>query len=555
MGDRAPHRELRPAWPRLGRKACCTALLAGLLLASGMPALGSELASRTALIVGIGSYQSPDVPRLDGVPHDIASATTMARAMGIPERNIRILRDQEATKSNILRALTELGESTPEGGRSLIYFSGHGTRWTDPQSRTCVEGFLTYDNQTIVNRELAEASKKLADKADKVISILDACHSGGYAGTATHVRSVGGTVLTPKFYYRAKGTEDACSKPVNMQTRSLLGEVTRIGGLKENFVQISSARPDEVAFDDAQNGGIATQGLRRCLLGTAKDIDGSGAVSLEEIRRCTQDFVNERLKPYKDIRPHHVTVSGARNLIPVAVKPPEPPVPAQPAPSPGASTQPIAVAPPPGASEPPTTVVAQPPAVQPPSSPAVAPPAPVPPPAPPAPPPEPALASLATLRDIEQQRNPRRVVQAKLAKTDLKIGKDTLDLSVVSSHDGYVYLVLLGSDAKSFYVLFPNGLDMDNRIRARQTLRLPRDAWQIKAAGPAGTNHLLVMVTDSPRSLDRLPLAPPAANEPFTYALNDLPGRRAVIDYLVGRGAGGASESFGAQILRVKEIP
>jgi hypothetical protein len=555
MGYRAPHGELILAWRHFGRSTCLAAFLAGLLLASCEPALGAEPASRTALIVAVGSYQSPDVPKLDGVPHDIASARTMARAMGIPDQNIRVLRDQEASKQKILQALAELGESTPAGGRSLIYFSGHGTRWTDPQSKTCVEGFLTYDNQTIVNRELAEATKTLADKADKVISIVDACHSGGYAGKPTYARSMGGTVLTPKFHYRARSADDACSKPVNMQTRSLLGEVIRIGGLQENFVQISSARPDEVAFDDAQNGGIATQGLRRCLLGTAKDLDRSGAVSLEEIRRCTQDFIDERLKPYKDIRPHHVTVSGARNLIPVAVKPPEPPGPAQPTPQPEASTQPVAVAPPPVVSETPTTVATPPPTAQPPASTPVVPPAPVPPPAPPAAPPEPVLASLATLRDIEQQRNPRRVVQARLAKPNLKVGKDTLDLSVTSSHDGYVYLVLLGSDAKSFYFLFPNGLDKDNRIRARQTLRLPREAWQIKAAGPAGTNHLMVMVTDSPRSLDQLPLAPPTANEPFTYALNDLPGRTAVIDYLIGRGAGGASESFGAQILRIKEVP
>jgi hypothetical protein len=167
----------------------------------------------------------------------------------------------------------------------------------------------------------------------------------------------------------------------------------------------------------------------------------------------------------------------------------------------------------------------------------------------------PALASLATLKDIEQQRNPKRKVEVKLSKPALKIGKDLLDLSIQSSHAGYVYLVLLGSDSKSFYVLYPNGLDQNNKILAGQTLRIPKPDWQIKSVGPAGTNHMLVMVSDSPRKLDSLVMAEPSASEPFTYALNNFEGRSALIRFLTSSGANGASESFGAKILSVKEVP
>ena len=178
------------------------------------------------------------------------------------------------------------------------------------------------------------------------------------------------------------------------------------------------------------------------------------------------------------------------------------------------------------------------------------------PPAPVKPPkPEPALASLATLKDIEQQRNPKRVVNVTLSKPTLKIGKDELDFKVTAKHDGYVYLVMLGSDAKSFYILFPNGLDGDNRISAGRPLRLPRPDWVVKAAGPAGTDQLLVMVSDSPRKLDGLTLAEPTATVPFTYALNTLGGRSALIDFLTGSGIDGKSESFGAKLLSLKEVP
>ena len=42
-----------------------------------------------------------------------------------------------------------------------------------------------------------------------------------------------------------------------------------------------------------------------------------------------------------------------------------------------------------------------------------------------------------------------------------------------SSHDGYVYLVMLGSDRRSFHLLFPNGLDRDNAPNAGSPLVLP----------------------------------------------------------------------------------
>ena len=165
------------------------------------------------------------------------------------------------------------------------------------------------------------------------------------------------------------------------------------------------------------------------------------------------------------------------------------------------------------------------------------------------------LASLATLRVIEQQSNPRRKVEVVLSRNSLKIGKDPLALTVKSSHDGYVHMVLLGSDRKSFYLLFPNGLDSDNRIRANQRLSLPRPDWKLVAQGPAGTDQLLVLVSDTPRDLKALTASLPDAAAPFTFSLNDLPGRAALIDFFAGRGVTGGSESFGAKLLSIQETP
>jgi hypothetical protein len=53
----------------------------------------AEPATRSALIVGVSTYASPEITPLEGVPFDIVSARTIARAMGIPESRITVLRD------------------------------------------------------------------------------------------------------------------------------------------------------------------------------------------------------------------------------------------------------------------------------------------------------------------------------------------------------------------------------------------------------------------------------------------------------------------------------
>jgi len=505
-----------------------------LMLFTTQVVVAQQSFNRAALIIGVGEYGYSGATPLGGVKYDMVSAAKIASAMGIPEDKVKYLQNSQATKTNILNALRQLGETSGEGSRTFVYFSGHGTR--QQAGNECVEGLLTYEGSTITNQEFAGATHKIAQSSDKFITLVDACHSEGVVPPKT--RALLQDQLTPKFYMKSGTAGDACSVIANYKTRSLLPEVTKLGALKENFVQISSSRPDEVSFDEPGKGGLATQGIRDCLLGQAKDINQSGAVTLEEVQQCAQRFVDGRLKNVPGIKPHHITVTGNRNLIPVQ-RPPTV----------------VAVATPPV--EPPKPVVAQPtppvivasPALQPPvtSSPPIAIHAPE-----KIPPQEPLLASLATLKDIEQQRNPRRVVDVKLSKPVMKIGKDSLDLSIKSSHDGFIYMILLGSDAKSFYVLYPNGLDKNNAIKAGQTVRIPKPDWEVKAVGPVGTNNLLVMVSDSPRKLNTLTMAEPTAAEPFTYALNDIGGRSALINFLTS--SDGKSESFGAKLVAIKEV-
>lgn len=621
--------------------------------------------NRSALIIGVGEYGSNKIPSLRGVPYDMESAKRIALAMGIPEKNIEIIRNSNATKENILSKLQNLGTNASEGSRNFVYFTGHGTRYLDNVAGGCVEGLLSYDGQAITNKEFANATNKLISNSDKVITMIDACYSEGVAPAKITSRSLMAE-LTPKFFLEKSGVQDTCARPSNQRSRGLLAESVRIGALQENVVQITSSRPDEISFDEPGKGGIATQAVRDCLLGKGKDIDASGAVSMKEVQQCAQEIIDSKFKNSPDYTPHHLTVSGNRNLIPV--QRPKPPVflaensnPVTSNPALALQNQPTQV---PTEEKPPSqsvtlalpikpianpvvsesTVLTKPPAIsnaqsivdqKPPNKPVDKPPVqlvttttpdkpsistPVSnsapstlspekiievlkpttsvlsqskPPAisaaqivaeqkPPekivdatnqiqvaqisqvesnkpeavfVPPKiEPALASIATLKEIQSQGNPKRTVSVSLNKSVLRIGKDSLDMTIKSSHDGYVYLVLLGSDASSFYLLFPNGLDQNNRVKAGQTIKIPKADWEVKANGPSGTDNLLVMVADSPRKLNSLTMAEPTTSEPFTYALNDIGGRGALIDFLTGSGLNGKSESFGSALVTIKEV-
>jgi hypothetical protein len=481
-------------------------------------------ANRHALIIGVGRYADAATPPLPGVRFDRESATQIAQAMQVPASNIHYLQDEQATGNAIRQAINDLTDKVQEGDRVFIHYSGHGTRYYDAAAGGCVEALRAYDegwSAMITNREMATMLKGITNKTDKLFVMYDACYSGGVAQAASVVRMRGYAntndegLLRPKF---ASSSEE-CARPVNVKTRNLVVETTEKGVLPVDIVHLSASRENEISFDDELKGGLATQFMRDCILRDAKDLDNSGAISMDEIRQCAQEKINKRLANDSMFKPPNLVLSGNESFVPawfsqssstaVTVAPPASAAPPAALPRPPASTAParppspsIAVV---------TPVPAAPPVVAPPN---VAPPAQV-----VVPPP---LTGEQALRQMFDQRDAKRRVKLTTSKDKLKIGKDLLDLAVQSDRAGFVYVALAGSDNKSVYMLFPNELDKNNRIEAGQQILLPRPSWQIKAAGPQGTNNLLVMVTDAPRDLTTL-----AASKtgPFLASLNDAQGR------------------------------
>ena len=520
-----------------------------------IPAMTPRI-NRHALIIGVGQYGDASVPSLPGTKFDRISATQMAQAMQVPDSNIQYLQDEQATGDNIRAALQSLTARVQEGDRVFIHYSGHGTRYNDPQVGGCVEALLPYDGMskgTISNREVASLLSSITQKTDKLFVMYDACHSGGLVAPSATTRTRGITNINDEGSLRPKfaGISEECGRPVNIKTRGLVNEQVSRGAMPQDIIHLSAARDNEISFDDEQKGGLATQYMRDCMLRDAKDLDGSGAINIDEIRQCAQDKINRRMQNDNNFKPHNLVLSGNLGFVPAwfsqggapatnvmtALAPADKPAVAAPAVSPAPVSQPVATQPSSSSSPAVTTPVSE------------------------------GQSGQKALQQMFDQRNAKRQVNVTLAKRDLVIGKDALEFSVQSDRAGYVYAALAGSDGKALYMLFPNDLDQNNRIEAGQTLKLPQGNWRIKSSGPAGTNHLLVMVADAPRDLTALA---GRKSGPFLTSLNDAAGRAQLgalmttsklVSSQVCLTAAAAknnplcSDAYGASLVQVREVP
>lgn len=151
------------------RPLCLTVLL--LLV---LPKLAA--AQRTfAVIVGVSDYfvGQPGKGDLQFSDDDARSFHALLRSPAggsVPDENIRVLIDKQATRNNVLQALTIFRQAT-RGDRVIFYFSGHGERGM----------FLPYDYGTSQTATLWHEDIKAAflrSQAGTKFLLADACMAG-----------------------------------------------------------------------------------------------------------------------------------------------------------------------------------------------------------------------------------------------------------------------------------------------------------------------------------------------------------------------------------------
>lgn len=457
-------------------------------------------ASNHALILVLSEYGPASIPPLKGTQKDAQTAADMARRMGVPDENIVTVRDGALTLDGIRQALQGLIQRVGDNDQVFLYFSGHGSRQLDRDSGQCVESLLSYEGRPLSSGEVTQIVKSLAAKVAKVIVMVDACHSGGVA----RVRDIGGTQFRAKFF--AGADADSCMKPSNMLSRSLTAPGRKAEDGLDNVVYIAAARADEVALDTAE-GGLATQALSACLQGKERVGGVPGMPSVADLKDCAQPLIEAKLKDQQSYAPHHITLSGNDQLVPVQTQ------------SGVTSTQKV--------------------------------------------------NPRQVLRLIASQRDSKRRMIVSTSRRAYKIGRDPLDFSITASRAGYLYILSVGSEGTGFDLVFPNQLDSGNRIEAGASLRLPRKEWLLTAQGPKGRDTLLFLVADSPRDFRSLGMEQQGAflhgagHAEMASKIRDLvlngdmsqECAKTASRSLGATAVRQCSNAFGAAILEIDEIP
>ena len=234
-----------------------------------------------AVVIGIGDYESPQVPALR---YSLADAEAfyellLSRA-GVKKENVLLLTDKterKPTLRNLKWALgTFLARSAKKEDLVVIFFAGHGAPEVDPRGVES-DGLSKYlvprdadPNDLYATALPMDEFQMIFDRieAERVVVFLDACYSG----------AAGGRTFASK-RTRASKVDDI-----------FLERLTRSKGR----AIVTASRSAEVSIELPELGhGIFTYYLVQGLRGAA-DLDRDGIVLLQELYQYLEQQVSQR---------------------------------------------------------------------------------------------------------------------------------------------------------------------------------------------------------------------------------------------------------------------
>jgi uncharacterized caspase-like protein len=236
---------------------------------------------RWAVIVGVGRYDHPGVPRLRyTVPDAEAFYKVLLARAGVKPEHVLLLTDtseRKPTLRNLKWALgTFLARSARKDDTVLIFFAGHGAPEADQRGLER-DGLTKYLIPSDADPDDLYSTALPMDElqtifgrieAERVVVLLDACYSGAAGGR---------TFLSQKT--RAVNVDDL-----------FLERLTRTKGR----AIITAARPNEVSLELGEFGhGLFTYYLVRGLEGAA-DLNRDGIVSLQELYEYVEQQVSQK---------------------------------------------------------------------------------------------------------------------------------------------------------------------------------------------------------------------------------------------------------------------
>jgi hypothetical protein len=264
-----------------------------------------------AVVIGVGAYESPSIPRLKYTVSDAeAIYQTLIGPGGFKKDNVMLLTDRSERKPtlrNIKWALgTFLGRSAQKDDTVVIFYAGHGA--PEPDTRGLErDGFAKYLIPSDADFDDLYSTALPMDElqtifgrieAERVVMFLDACYSGAASGPG-----LGRTFASRRT--RAGSVDDL-----------FLERLTRSKGR----AIITASAPAEVSIELPELGhGIFTYYLVEGLKGAA-DGNRDGIVSLQELYEYVEQQVSRKSRAVGGNQ-HPVMkgeVEGALPLVKVA---------------------------------------------------------------------------------------------------------------------------------------------------------------------------------------------------------------------------------------------
>ena len=244
------------------------------------------------VIVGVGRYHQDDISDLDYTKDDAYRMYSFYQSIeggSLPDEQITILLDRDATRENVVPALVDMYRKADENDAIVFYFSGHGLPGAfvlhecDGEVYEDYKGWLLHEELNYIFEQSPARYKYI---------IADACHSGYLAELSVQTETETKTKsIAQKSYYQAFETK------------------------KKGFVMMLSSMGKELSIEAGGfSQGLFSYFLIRGLKGDA-DSNEDGIVTVTEL----YDFVDAGVKYGSDGTQNPVLAGDYYAAMPIAV--------------------------------------------------------------------------------------------------------------------------------------------------------------------------------------------------------------------------------------------
>lgn len=170
-----------------------------------------------ALVVGIGRFKDPAIPKLQYAAKDakdVAALLADPRHGNFDPANITLLTDEQATRAAILNAMQQIFLQAREEDLVVTYVSSHGSPSEQERGLGGVGYIVTYDanvkNLWVDGLEYKDFAKKtMMIKARRKVTFLDTCYSGEASRRGEKALAIEGVGIdegTAKMFLSGEGT-------------------------------------------------------------------------------------------------------------------------------------------------------------------------------------------------------------------------------------------------------------------------------------------------------------------------------------------------------------